>query len=320
MVFRSDGVDPAGKNHPGMDEIDLAKAMECPGVLERLENYFQEVGYKRDRAGNTTGPDLSGSGSATVGAGLGAGPGAHTRASAGAGPGPDSGPGAGSPAPSVTRITTRDSSGTATGKPETSAGSSKTSDTVDSVGKGKPLPSEFNADENLEVLLRALGQSGNGPFPRNATQEDMYHPAVSFKDLVVKGRPSEPGPIPTVFELGKKILLFPVSVFKLFAKKEYPTILHGLDGIVYPGEMLLVLGANNAGCSTLLKTLSGHINDYSLVDGSVCYDSMTLDSLRRSSYRSQVIYNSSSKYTFDCQKFIIWWPIFVYILYSYSQV
>jgi ABC-type multidrug transport system ATPase subunit len=34
-------------------------------------------------------------------------------------------------------------------------------------------------------------------------------------------------------------------------------ILHGLEGLVNAGEMLLVLGPPGSGCSTLLKTIAG---------------------------------------------------------------
>lgn len=52
------------------------------------------------------------------------------------------------------------------------------------------------------------------------------------------------------------------SVSSMFGRltgrtKDRVNILKGFDGIVEPGEMLLVLGPPGAGCSTLLKTLAG---------------------------------------------------------------
>lgn len=38
-------------------------------------------------------------------------------------------------------------------------------------------------------------------------------------------------------------------------------ILHGFDGIVTSGEMLLVLGHPGSGCTTLLKSLAGQTYD-----------------------------------------------------------
>ena len=39
--------------------------------------------------------------------------------------------------------------------------------------------------------------------------------------------------------------------------RERMQILQGFEGLILPGEMLLVLGRTGSGCSTLLKTLSG---------------------------------------------------------------
>lgn len=39
-------------------------------------------------------------------------------------------------------------------------------------------------------------------------------------------------------------------------------ILHGFDGLIRPGEMLLVLGRPGSGCSTLLKGLAGETQGF----------------------------------------------------------
>jgi ATP-binding cassette subfamily G (WHITE) protein 2 (PDR) len=41
------------------------------------------------------------------------------------------------------------------------------------------------------------------------------------------------------------------------AKQRRIDILRGFEGLVYAGEMLVVLGPPGSGCSTLLKTISG---------------------------------------------------------------
>ncbi|KAI0160533.1 ABC-2 type transporter-domain-containing protein [Xylariaceae sp. FL1272] len=45
-------------------------------------------------------------------------------------------------------------------------------------------------------------------------------------------------------------------------------ILHNFEGIIQPGEMLLVLGRPGSGCATFLKTLAGHMEGLSIVDQS----------------------------------------------------
>lgn len=44
-------------------------------------------------------------------------------------------------------------------------------------------------------------------------------------------------------------------------------ILHGVDGVVRAGEMLLVLGRPGSGCSTFLKTLAGDTHGFHLSEG-----------------------------------------------------
>ncbi|KAH9841151.1 pleiotropic drug resistance ABC transporter [Rhodofomes roseus] len=52
-------------------------------------------------------------------------------------------------------------------------------------------------------------------------------------------------------------------------------ILSGFEGVVRPGETLLVLGRPGAGCTTLLRTLANQRGDYHAVEGNVFYDSMS---------------------------------------------
>ncbi|KAJ5702941.1 hypothetical protein N7488_010489 [Penicillium malachiteum] len=45
-------------------------------------------------------------------------------------------------------------------------------------------------------------------------------------------------------------------------------ILHNIDALVYPGELLMVLGPPGAGCSTLLKTIAGETHGITIDKGS----------------------------------------------------
>jgi ATP-binding cassette subfamily G (WHITE) protein 2 (PDR) len=45
-------------------------------------------------------------------------------------------------------------------------------------------------------------------------------------------------------------------------------ILKGIEAVVEPGEMLLVLGRPGSGCSTLLKTLAGQTHGFNVDSGS----------------------------------------------------
>ena len=58
--------------------------------------------------------------------------------------------------------------------------------------------------------------------------------------------------------------------YKPFAPKP-KTILHKTSGLLRPGEMCLVLGRPNSGCSTFLKTIANQRDGYMAVNGNVEY-------------------------------------------------
>ncbi|KAG2142184.1 hypothetical protein BD769DRAFT_1662318 [Suillus cothurnatus] len=66
-------------------------------------------------------------------------------------------------------------------------------------------------------------------------------------------------------------------------------ILSGFEGVVMPGEMLLVLGHPGSGCSTFLKVLSDQTVEYHAVEGDVWYDSFTPEEISKQ-YWGDVIY------------------------------
>ncbi|KAI0767296.1 pleiotropic drug resistance ABC transporter [Fomes fomentarius] len=66
-------------------------------------------------------------------------------------------------------------------------------------------------------------------------------------------------------------------------------ILTGFEGVVRPGEMLLVLGRPGSGCSTLLKVLANQRQDYHSIGGDVWYDSLTPEQIEQR-YRGDVQY------------------------------
>ncbi|KAM6501505.1 pleiotropic drug resistance ABC transporter [Amanita muscaria] len=66
-------------------------------------------------------------------------------------------------------------------------------------------------------------------------------------------------------------------------------ILSGFEGVVRPGEMLLVLGRPGSGSSTLLKVLANQREDYHGVEGNVYYDSMTPEEIEKH-YRGDAQY------------------------------
>ncbi|PPQ81326.1 hypothetical protein CVT25_015082 [Psilocybe cyanescens] len=96
---------------------------------------------------------------------------------------------------------------------------------------------------------------------------------VVFRDLKVVGKAASDSFQPT---LGS--LFNPLVILQQIQKARHPTlrnILSGFEGVIKPGEMLLVLGSPGSGCSTLLKTLANQTDEYHSVEGARHYDSIT---------------------------------------------
>ncbi|PPQ74645.1 hypothetical protein CVT26_005690 [Gymnopilus dilepis] len=110
---------------------------------------------------------------------------------------------------------------------------------------------------------------------------------VGFRDLKVVGITASDNYLPT---LGS--VLNPLNAVEKVQKLRHPSlrnILSGFEGVVKPGEMLLVLGSPGSGCTTFLKTLANQRQEYYSVEGNVYYDSITPDDLRKH-FRGDVQY------------------------------
>lgn len=56
----------------------------------------------------------------------------------------------------------------------------------------------------------------------------------------------------------------PMVPFRALQKQQQVQILSDIEGLIRPGEMLLVLGRPGSGCSTFLKTLAGETHGLDL--------------------------------------------------------
>lgn len=88
--------------------------------------------------------------------------------------------------------------------------------------------------------------------------------------------------------------MVPVHIITgLFSNRPDPekTILHGVNGIVHAGEMLLVLGRPGSGCSTLLKILAGFHEGYVRYEGDIKYNGVDIETIKQR-FRADVAYNA----------------------------
>ncbi|KAG2357235.1 ABC-2 type transporter-domain-containing protein [Suillus spraguei] len=135
----------------------------------------------------------------------------------------------------------------------------------------------FNFEKHLKDLIRR----------RDEEEIKSRELGVVFNDLRVVGMGARTSLQPTMGSL-----FSPTSLLRTISEVRHPPvrdILSGFEGVVAPGEMLLVLGKPGSGCSTFLKTLANQRGEYHAVEGEVSYDSFTPQDINNH-YRGDVIY------------------------------
>ncbi|KAG5984504.1 hypothetical protein E4U55_004497 [Claviceps digitariae] len=79
--------------------------------------------------------------------------------------------------------------------------------------------------------------------------------------------------------------------FFSFNKKQRKQILHGFDGYLSPGELLIVLGRPGSGCSTLLKTICGELEGLEVGDQSkIHYNGISQKHMMKE-FKGEMVYN-----------------------------
>ncbi|KAK2462635.1 hypothetical protein APHAL10511_005368 [Amanita phalloides] len=112
---------------------------------------------------------------------------------------------------------------------------------------------------------------------------------VVFRDLRVIGLGAAASHIPTFGSAFN-----PFAMMERIQNLRHPhlqTILSGFEGVVRPGEMLLVLGRPGAGTTSFLKTLANRRSEYHAIQGDVYYDSISPNELHNH-FRGDVQYCS----------------------------
>ncbi|KXH67275.1 ABC-2 type transporter [Colletotrichum salicis] len=119
---------------------------------------------------------------------------------------------------------------------------------------------------------------------------------VSFENLTVKGIESSTKQVTTfprdlVNTFGPDFYHFITGIFPKLKIHKEPTVdlIRNMTGTVRHGEIMLVLGRPGSGCSTFLKAIANHRDEYAKVDGEVYYGVIPAeDQLER--YRGEVVY------------------------------
>ena len=116
---------------------------------------------------------------------------------------------------------------------------------------------------------------------------------ITFKDVYVRANDQLFAIAPTVGSLLKGPYTGVKSLTSGAFRKKTPQhdILQNFNGYAKPGEMVLVLGRPGAGCSTLLKKLSGtDLQVFTETGGDVRYDGISQEEMLKN-FKADIIYN-----------------------------
>ncbi|KAL4757078.1 putative ABC multidrug transporter [Aspergillus foveolatus] len=140
-----------------------------------------------------------------------------------------------------------------------------------------------SASFSLERWLRAAVS--------DASQHGLSTPSggILFRNLTVSGSGSALQLQPTV----GSVLTAPLRIASLLRHRrvESRRILHGFDGVMKTGELLLVLGRPGAGCSTFLKTVCGETNGLHIDADSVLHYNGVSQQRMMKEFKGEVAYN-----------------------------
>ncbi|GLB03458.1 hypothetical protein AtubIFM57258_008038 [Aspergillus tubingensis] len=115
---------------------------------------------------------------------------------------------------------------------------------------------------------------------------------VVFENVTVIGVAAGVDGIMTLPAMINKIVQWPVTVLtQMTGKRKTPTtqIIRDANGVIFPGESMLVLGRPGAGCTTLLKTLANSHGSFLEVQGQLAYAGLS-DKEMAHRHRSEVVY------------------------------
>ncbi|KAH9941401.1 pleiotropic drug resistance ABC transporter [Amylocystis lapponica] len=168
-----------------------------------------------------------------------------------------------------------------------------------SADQGKVTEEKASGRDRQSYVSEATLLPGEGPFDferslrqliKKTDEADIIRRelGVVFKDLRVVGLGASATFQPTLASV-----LSPLTALQTINSIRHPAtrdILSGFEGVVRPGEMLLVLGRPGAGCSTLLRVLANQRSEFHAVEGDVRYDSFTPEEIH-AHYRGDAQYS-----------------------------
>jgi ABC-type nitrate/sulfonate/bicarbonate transport system ATPase subunit len=145
--------------------------------------------------------------------------------------------------------------------------------------KVDPQSDQFNLSSFLRMFRQQLEAEGH----------TMRQVGLVYKNLNVYGSGA-------ALQLQKTVTDLAMSLFRVgetfsFGKKDHKHILRKFDGVVKPGELLIVLGRPGSGCSTLLKTMCGELHGLEMgEDSTIHYNGIPQKQMMKE-FKGEAIYN-----------------------------
>ena len=160
----------------------------------------------------------------------------------------------------------------------------------------KPAPDEEQGEASADSTLVDLEEYLQNR-SRERGQEAGIIPkkiGISFRDLTVSGYAGTGWILVETFPQ-KLLTLFGWDIVKyaqgfLAPAPQAKPIIQGFNGVVKPGEMLLVLGKPGSGASTFLRALTNQLRAYTKIDGDVNYAGLPFE-LALGQFRGEILYN-----------------------------
>ncbi|GAV54007.1 hypothetical protein ZYGR_0AK05090 [Zygosaccharomyces rouxii] len=161
---------------------------------------------------------------------------------------------------------------------------------VDPVHEGVPQLDPNSSDFSSRAWIQNMA---------NLSSEDPDHfkpfrVGCCWKDLAASGASADVAYQTTVENLPWKTLSWIYRKLRPARKSDVFQILKPMDGVVEPGELLVVLGRPGSGCTTLLKSISANTHGFRIAkESAVSYSGLPPKAIRRH-FRGEVVYNAES--------------------------
>ena len=145
-----------------------------------------------------------------------------------------------------------------------------------------PTSPDFDYLRWAQMAVRAVRESNIEPLQQGITFSNLH---VSGADSAILYQETLLTQLTVPFRMAARFLSGRHRVDRRM-------ILNGFDGLLRNGELLLVLGRPGSGCSTFLKTMSGHLGGLTLEPQSdIQFQGMSFKEMI-TNYRGEVAYNS----------------------------